>query len=304
MPLILTLCPTTTGLALPPCRIGTVDIVIGSGVDVDVRLPDSQGKIAPRQCQIGCREGVYLIVDLGGFGTRLNDRPLDRAQRLSPGDRIGVAQYEFAIAPADSAPNEGQAGSPVDALLAAAGLARGKVAGDDTAIVRTAGVLLRTLVDGMVSLLAARARAKAEMGAEATALAIGAGNPMKLARDGEQALALLLAPATRGVMPAQAAVADAFGDLEAHQAATLRAMQGAMAATLDRFSPTAIRARADRRGLLSRVLPGSRDAALWQAYEREFDGVAKTSGEDFVDTFAREFRDAYQRISSAARPPS
>ena len=120
MPLILTLCPTTTGLVLPPCRIGTVDIVIGSGVDVDVRLPDSQGKIAPRQCQIGCREGIYLIVDLGGFGTRLNDRPLDRPQRLSPGDRIGVGPYELAVAPADSAPNEGQAGSPVDALLAAA----------------------------------------------------------------------------------------------------------------------------------------------------------------------------------------
>ncbi len=300
MPLILTLHPSATGHTLPPVRIDAGDVVIGSGVDADVRLPDGQGRIAPRQCQIGCREGVYLVVDLGGFGTRLNDAVLDRPQRLSPGDRIGVGPYEFAV----TAAGAGQPSGAADALLAAAGVSRAKVAGDDAAILTTAGVLLRKLVDGMVSLLAARARAKAEMGAEATALAIGGGNPMKLARDGEQALALLLAPAARGVMPAPAAVADSFGDLEAHQAATLRAMQGAMAATLDRFSPTAIRARADRRGLMARVLPGSRDAALWQAYEREFDGVAQTSGEDFVDTFAREFREAYQRLSSAARPPS
>ena len=40
-------------------------------------------------------------------------------------------------------------------------------------------------------------------------------------------------------------------------------------------------------------LPGARDAALWQAYEKEFGGVAMGSDEAFMDVFAKEFRRAY-----------
>ena len=95
-------------------------------------------------------------------------------------------------------------------------------------------------------------------------------------------------------MGSDRAIEDAFRDLQAHQIATLKAMQGALRATLDRFSPSAIRSRADQRGLLQKILPGARDAALWQAYEREFGGVAQGSDEAFMDIFAKEFRKAYE----------
>jgi type VI secretion system protein ImpI/type VI secretion system protein len=71
-------------------------------------------------------------------------------------------------------------------------------------------------------------------------------------------------------------------------------MQGALRTTLDRFSPGAIRKRAEHRGLLARILPSARDAALWQAYEKEFGGVAQGSDEAFMDMFAKEFRRAYE----------
>jgi type VI secretion system protein ImpI/type VI secretion system protein len=71
-------------------------------------------------------------------------------------------------------------------------------------------------------------------------------------------------------------------------------MQGALRATLDRFSPDAIRKRAETRGILGRILPGARDAALWQAYQKEFGGVAQGSDEAFMDVFAKEFRKAYE----------
>ena len=56
-------------------------------------------------------------------------------------------------------------------------------------------------------------------------------------------------------MPADRAIEDAFRDLQAHQMATLAAMQGALQTTLARFSPSSIRARAETRGLLAKILP-------------------------------------------------
>jgi predicted component of type VI protein secretion system len=85
--------------------------------------------------------------------------------------------------------------------------------------------------------------------------------------------------------------------------ATLAAMQGALRSTLDRFSPTAIRERAETRGLLARILPGARDAALWQAYEREFEGVARGSDEAFMDVFAKAFKEAYEQASAQMKRP-
>ena len=165
----------------------------------------------------------------------------------------------------------------------------------ETAVV--AGDLLRRLVAGLFVLLEARARAKSQMGAQGTAFSSDGNNPLKFARTPDQALLALLNPPERGFQSADRAVEDSFKDLQAHQMATLRAMQGALRATLDRFSPSAIRARAKDKGILSKILPGARDAALWSAYEKEFGGVVQGSDEAFMDMFAKEFRRAYEEIA-------
>ncbi len=164
-----------------------------------------------------------------------------------------------------------------------------------------AGVLLRQLVAGLVVLLEARARAKAQLGAQGTALEFDGNNPLKFARAPERAIAQLLNPPERGFMGADRAIEDAFKDLQAHQMATLAAMQGALAATLDRFSPESIRSRAESHGILAKVLPGARDAELWKAYEREFEGVSRGSDEAFMDVFAKEFRTAYERAAAGMK---
>jgi type VI secretion system FHA domain protein len=166
------------------------------------------------------------------------------------------------------------------------------VADPDSALIR-AGAVFRRLVAGLVIMVEARARAKAQLGAEATAFSTEGHNPLKFARTPEEALAMLVEEPQRGFMPAERAVEDAFVELQAHQMATLKAMQGALRATLDRFSPSAIRTRATSAGVLERILPTARDATLWQTYEREFGGVAKDSDEAFMDVFAKEFRRAY-----------
>lgn len=274
------------------------DCVIGTAPDCDWRLEDG---IAPRHCQFGYRGGQWLIVDLGG-GTSLNGRPLSGPAPISAGDSVMIGGCVIAIT--SDAPHAAGAVAtgPGDTLLAAAGLSRAQVETADAVLIATAGLLARKMVEGLVEQLAQRARAKAEMGAEATQFAFGAVNPLK-SLPADRALAALLSSA-QGMMPPDRAVADAFADLEAHQNATLAGMQGALAATLERFSPAAIRGRAQDGGMLARVLPGAREAALWQAYEREFDGVAKGSSDAFVDLFATEFARAYRTVSSAPRRPS
>ncbi len=161
--------------------------------------------------------------------------------------------------------------------------------------------MLRALVGGLVVMMAARARAKAQMGAQTTVFEFGGNNPLKFARTPEEALSQMLNPPERGFMPAAQAIHEAFLDLQSHQMATLKAMQGALKATLERFSPNAISQRSKEKGLLAQILPGTHDAALWRAYVKEFSGVAQGSDEAFMDVFSKEFRRAYEEEAAKGR---
>ena len=186
-------------------------------------------------------------------------------------------------------------------FLAAAGLSTDQLQETSPETLRRAGGIFRKLIAGLVVMVEARARAKSQMGAETTSLEFDGNNPIKFARTPEQAITQLLNPPQRGFMEADRAVEDAFYDLQSHQMATLKAMQGALKATLDRFSPHAIKSRAEHKGVLTKIMPGARDAALWAAYEREFSGVAQGSDEAFMDVFAKEFRRAYEEQSRKRR---
>jgi type VI secretion system FHA domain protein len=189
-------------------------------------------------------------------------------------------------------------GAALAALLHAAGVDPARLKQGEGEVLHQAGNLLRRLVSGLVVMLEARARAKSQMGAQGTNLEFDGNNPLKFARTPEQALVQMLNPPERGFMSTDRAIEDAYKDLQAHQMATLKAMQGALRATLERFSPTAIRSRAQDQGLIAKIMPGAREAALWNAYEKEFSGVAHGSDEAFMDMFAKEFRRAYEEIAT------
>jgi type VI secretion system FHA domain protein len=204
----------------------------------------------------------------------------------------------FGVEEAEAAPVTGGDAATVDrlvaAMLEAAAIADSNVERSPE-LLQKAGSLLKRLVAGLLVMVEARARAKAQMGAEMTGLQLEGNNPIKFARSPEQALAQLLMPPEAGFMEAGKAVEDAYLDLQSHQVATLRAIPGALRSTLDRFSPGSIRRRAENIGLLARILPGARDAALWRNYEREFVAVKKESDEAFMEVFSKEFRKAYER---------
>jgi predicted component of type VI protein secretion system len=213
-------------------------------------------------------------------------------------NRIDRERGLFGVADEAAAPVVGADPATVDkllsALLEAAAVADSAVPRNPETMQR-AGSLLKRLVAGLLVMVEARARAKAQMGAEMTGLQLDGNNPIKFARSPDQALAQLLMPSQPGFLEADKAVEDAYLDLQSHQVATLRAIPGALRATLDRFSPGSIRRRAENLGLLARILPGARDAALWRNYEREFVAVKKESDEAFMEVFSKEFRKAYER---------
>jgi predicted component of type VI protein secretion system len=222
----------------------------------------------------------------------------------SPDEKTGWGSRPSApVPPPTPGPTRPDAapGTSLAPLLNALGLVPNQVSEDGNSVLQRAGDLLRRLVSGLVVMTEARARAKSQMGAEVTSFSFDGNNPIKFARTPEEALTALLNAPVRGFMDGNRAVEDAFFDLQSHQMATLKAMQGALRATLDRFSPTAIEKRAETRGLFQRIMPGARDAALWQAYVREFSGVAQGSDEAFMDVFAKEFRRAYEEQSTGPR---
>ncbi len=197
-------------------------------------------------------------------------------------------------APAPTHPEGETAADLVDSLLTTTGLTEQNVP-KSPELVDKAGALLKRLVAGLVVLVEARARAKSQMGAEMTGLELEGNNPIKFARSPEQALAQLLNPTESGFMESDRAVEDAYLDLQSHQMATLRAIPGALRATLDRFSPGSVRRRADSLGFLAKFIPAFRDAALWRGYEREYVKVKNESDEAFMQVFAKGFRKAYER---------
>jgi len=244
----------------------------------------------------------------GGFGSAAAPPPAAPSVPAASAASANFTPPPVAAAPAPpqasakpaAAPPPAAAQGPtggIDILAAATGIERDKFKQGEAETLGMAGTLLRRLVAGMVVLMEARARAKSQMGAQGTSLEFDGNNPLKFARSPEQALAQLLNPPERGFMPSERAIEDAFKDLQAHQMATLMAMQGALRATLERFSPAAIRARAEHKGMLAKILPQAREAELWKAYEKEFSGVAHGSDEAFMDMFAKEFRKAYEEMA-------
>ena len=221
--------------------------------------------------------------------------------RPSPVAHANDAVLPPAAPAAAAAPAPAQPDAVFAALLTELGVPANqlKLSPEETAA--KTGRMLRHLIAGLMILLEARARAKEEMGAAGTALSFDGNNPLKFARNVDQALLMMLNPHLRGYMEAEGAIEESYRDLQAHQIATLKAMQGALRETLGRFSPTAIKARTKEQGLLAKVLPGQREAALWKAYEAQFSGVAEGSAEAFLEVFSREFRKAYEESSRPQR---
>lgn len=206
-------------------------------------------------------------------------------ERAYPGSEQAAGPSAAAAVPSDAwAKFVTVSGLPADRLNRAPG-----------EVLVAAGAVLRQLVSGLMLMIDARARAKAQLGVQATGLELDGNNPLKFVRSPERALLQLLDATERGFMPADRAVEDAFQDLQAHQMATLSAMRGALKGTLTRFSPDTFRNRFGEARGLARWFPILHRARHWDAYVHDFEGVVRGADDAFMDVYAKEFRLHYDR---------
>lgn len=167
------------------------------------------------------------------------------------------------------------------------------------------GSLLRHSIDGTLALLAARSIAKRELGVGVTSLQPRENNPLKFAPDLDAALAQLLRPAQHGFVPPLVAVTDAFNDLRVHEVAVLAGMRAALIDVLSRFDPATLVNELAPMSAWESLLPGSREAKLWERFGERYAEITGDVEGDFDTLFGRAFREAYElQLAELARSPS
>ena len=177
----------------------------------------------------------------------------------------------------------------VQAFLEGAGLADLAIA-DPESFMRDTGVMVRAAVEGIMTLLLARAEARKELGAE---IDNGAGdNPMTSMASPAEVIAFLFDPRrpTVGDADPVQAVSDACADLRAHQVALIAGMRAAVISALLRIDPKKIERE---HGLNFGGLNLTRKSKLWDISVAQHEQLAREMEENFSSVFNREILAAY-----------
>ncbi|MES3022224.1 MAG: type VI secretion system-associated FHA domain protein TagH [Pseudomonadota bacterium] len=157
-----------------------------------------------------------------------------------------------------------------------------------------AGTVVQVAVQGLVTLLLARAEIKKELRAdERTMLASRANNPLKFMGSSQEAVRFLFDPdppnAAAFLAPALA-IEEACDELVAHELALVAGMRAAVIGAIKRFDPDVFEAKA---GKLGGLIPGGRKAKLWDLHVEQYAKMRHEMSDNLDRLFEREFLGAY-----------
>jgi type VI secretion system FHA domain protein len=178
------------------------------------------------------------------------------------------------------------------ALLRSAGLDPMSVPAETIA---SFGVILRSVVQGLVEVLQARAEIKDQLRMSLTRVKTEENNPLKFAANAESALALLLGPRNPAFLPPVAAFEDALSDIRFHQMAMLAGMRAAFDHVLDSFEPRHLQERFDKRAKPAGLLALGAKPRYWEQYALEYRELTEDRDTAFQRLFGVEFAKAYEK---------
>lgn len=159
---------------------------------------------------------------------------------------------------------------------------------------RTTGRMLSLFSQGTVALLSSRSILKRGVKAEMTMILNEANNPFKILPSGKTVLMQIYQSQMPGFMPPEQAVRDALVDLQAHQLGMIAGIRAIIAAMLQSFNPQRLEEHARRDGVVPKFgLPGSKKAALWEAFQRHYQNTSGEIEDDFHTLFGDAFLQAY-----------
>lgn len=167
-------------------------------------------------------------------------------------------------------------------------------------ILRQIADLVQSAVQGMMSALQNRAECKNELRLSITTTNLAVqNNPLKFSPNPKVALAALLGPTQKGVLPAELAMREGFNDLHRHHMGLMAGARAVVRATLDKVAPTAVEAQLDMNGPVRL----RRKTLLWRAYIRLYQAL-NDDNETFSGLFLQDFSRAYEMQGRTLAPAS
>lgn len=154
------------------------------------------------------------------------------------------------------------------------------------AMMRTSGELLRSMVQGLMQVLRARAELKSQFRVAVTTMRSVDNNPLKFTPNVDDALKLILAPTNPGFLAPKQAVSEGFNDIMNHQLAMTAGIQAALAEILHSFDPQLIE-KSQTEGVLFQ-----KKAKCWEYYLEKYPQLKAVAQEEF---FGEAFADAYEK---------
>ncbi len=227
-------------------------------------------------------------------------RPITETPQAAPGQASAAAGIQrptpgprAAVAPTATSVTQAQA---LRAFLEGAQLEAPATSEQDAEdLLRTLGQVYRIMVQGMIEVLAARASLKNEFRVEQTMIRPVQNNPLKFSLNVDNAMENLLTKRGKGYMSPVEAMQEGFGDLQAHQIATLAGMQSALKSVLLRFDPDELEQRLEGSSMLESILPGKRKARYWDTFQQLYREIAREAEDDFQKLFGKAFAEAYEK---------
>jgi type VI secretion system FHA domain protein len=193
-------------------------------------------------------------------------------------------------APAAVGPS--QTGFDIDSLLKAAGVDPASLPPDTAS---SLGLILRSVVQGMIDVLRARSEIKEQFRLSHTIVKTAENNPLKFAVNAEDALSSLLGRRNPAYLPPVDAFEDAFNDIRFHQLAMIAGMRAGFDNVMSRFDPQQLQEGFDKRAKRGGLLSMSGKSRYWEQFAEEFQELAGDREQAFRRLFAEEFAAAYEK---------
>ena len=157
------------------------------------------------------------------------------------------------------------------------------------------GKLMANSLQGAIDLLALRSLVKQEVKADVTMVLVRNNNPLKFFPDSQTVLTQMLRKKMPGFMEPIEAVDDAWHDLRGHQMGVVAGTRASMATMMERLKPAQFEATLAPAGLLDKLAPSRRAAALWEAYAKRYGAIAGEAQDQFKTVFGAAFLAAYEK---------
>lgn len=161
------------------------------------------------------------------------------------------------------------------------------------------GRCFRSMADGMRELLASRRDVKIGLGLGATQIETGS-NPLKFARDANDAVNALLKPTASGFLSGSTAVEDATQALQEHQVALVGGVRATLKTTLAAFDPQELEKKLTKNGI-SQIIPMKRKAELWEQFVTHYKDFATEADEDVRRIIGKQLEQLYADEATRSR---